>query len=81
MNNSIREKNGFYNNSIYYGETDSLFKEKKYWDVLDKAKIIGKNLCHGKNDCETGGILNGLFLAPKVKHCLTINEFWFFTRT
>ena len=29
MNNSIREINGFYNNSIYYGDTDSLYIEKK----------------------------------------------------
>ena len=33
MNNFIREINGFYNNSIYYGDTDSLYIEKKYWDV------------------------------------------------
>ena len=37
-NNLIREINGFYNNSIYYGDTDSVYNEKKYWDVLDKAK-------------------------------------------
>ena len=28
MNNFIREVNGFYNNSIYYGDTDSLYIEK-----------------------------------------------------
>ena len=42
MNKFIREINGFYNNSIYYGDTDSLYKEKKYWDVLDKANLVGK---------------------------------------
>ena len=34
MNNFIREINGFYNNSIYYGDTDSLYIEKNigtYW--------------------------------------------------
>ena len=41
MNNFIREINGFYNNSIYYGDTDSLYIEKKYWDVLDKANLVG----------------------------------------
>ena len=30
MNNFIREMNGFYNNSIYYGDTDRLYIEKKY---------------------------------------------------
>ena len=42
MNNFIREINGFYNNSIYYGDTDSLYVEKKNWDVLDKANLVGK---------------------------------------
>ena len=74
MNNFIREINGFYNNSIYYGDTDSLYIEKKYWDVLDKANLLGKNLCQGKNDYKTGGIFYGLFLAPKIKYCLTIND-------
>ena len=30
MINFIRVINGFYNNSIYYGDTDSLYVEKKY---------------------------------------------------
>ena len=74
MNNFIREINGFYNNSIYYGDTDSLYIEKTYCDVLDKANLVGENLCQGKNDYKTGVIFYGLFLAPKIKYCLTINE-------
>ena len=35
MNIFIREINGFYDNSIYYRDTDSLYVEKKCWDVLD----------------------------------------------
>ena len=75
MDNFIREINGFYNNSIYYGDTDSLYIEKKYWDVLDKANLIGEDLCQGKNDYKTDGIFYGLFLAPKIKYCLTIDEY------
>ena len=75
MNNFIREINGFYNNSIYYGDTDSLYIEKKYWDVLDKANLVGEDLCQGKNDYKTGGIFYGLFLAPKIKYCLTIDDY------
>ena len=74
MKQFIKEINGFYNNIIYYSDTDSLYKEKKYWDVIDKANLVGKNLCQGKNDYKTGGIFYGLFLAPKIKYCLTINE-------
>ena len=41
MNNTIRENIGFYNINFYYSDnTDSLFIEKKHWDVLDKAKLI-----------------------------------------
>ena len=72
MNNFIREINGFYNNSIYYGDTESLSIEKKYWDVIDEANIVGKNLCHGKNDYKTGGIFYGLFLALKKIYVLTM---------
>ena len=75
MNNFIREINGFYNNSIYYGDTDSLYIEKKYWDVLDKANLVGEELCQCKNDYKTGGIFYALFLAPKIKYCLTLDDY------
>ena len=75
MNNFIREVNGFFKKSIYYGDTDSLYIEKKYWDVLDKANLVGECLCRGKNDYKTGGIFYGLFLALKIKDCFTIDEY------
>ena len=75
LNNFIREINGFYENNVYYTDTDSLYVEKKYWDVLDKANLVGDNLCQGKNDYETGGIFYGLYLAPKIKYVLTIDEY------
>ena len=75
MNNFIREINGFFNSSIYYGDTDSLYIEKKYWDVLDKANLVGEELSQGKNDYKTGGIFYGLFLASKIKSCLTIDDY------
>ena len=74
MNNFIRELNGFYNNNIYYTDTDSLYIEKKYWDVLGRANLVGDKLCQGKNDYKTGGIFYGLYLAPKIKYCLTIDD-------
>ena len=75
MNNFIREINGFYKNNIYYTHTDSLYIEKNCWDVLDKANLVGKDLCQGENDYESGGIFYGLYLAPKIKYCLTIDEY------
>ena len=59
-NNFIRETPGFYNIKIYYSDTDSLYIEKNYWDVLDKAKQVGEKLYPGKNYYKTGGIFYGL---------------------
>ena len=64
-----------YNNSIYYGDTDSLYIENKYWDVLDKTNLVGEGLCRGKNDYKTGSIFYGLFRASKIKYCLTIDDY------
>ena len=43
--------------------------------MIDKANLVIKNLCQGKNDYKTGGIFYGFFLAPKIKNSLTINDF------
>ena len=44
---------------------------------MDKASLVGEKLCQGKNDYETGGVFYGLFLAPKLKYCLTIDDYCF----
>ena len=75
MNDFIGEINGFYNNNIYYTDTDSLYIEKKNWDVLDNANLVGEELCQGKNDYKKGGIFYGLFLAPKLKYRLTMDDY------
>ena len=75
MNNFIHAINGFYTNDVYYTDTDAIYKESKHWDKLDKAGLVGKNLLQGKNDYKDGGIFYGLFLAPKIKYCLTINKY------
>ena len=40
--------------------------------------MVGKALLQGKNDHKDGGIIYGLFLAPKIKYCLTINKYGVF---
>ena len=75
MNNFIHVINGFYTNDVYYTDFDSLYIENKYWDKLEKAGLVGKNLLQGKNDYKDGGIFYGLFLAPKIKYCLIINKY------
>ena len=78
MNNFIGEINGLYNSSIYHRDTDSVYTRKKYWDVLDKANLVGKILCRSKNDFKTSGIFYGLFLALKIKYVLNIDDFGIF---
>ena len=75
MNNFVRCIDGFKNNNVYYQDTDSLYIEKKHWNKLNENGLVGNDLLQGKNDYEDGGIFYSLFLAPKVKYCLTINEF------
>ena len=75
MNNFIHAINGFNTNDVYYTDTDSLYIGSKHWDKLDKAGLVGKNLLQGKYDYKSGGIFYVLFLAPKIKYCLTINKY------
>ena len=74
MNNFIHAIIGFFTNDVYYTDTLSLYIENKHWEKLDKAGLVGKGLLQGKNDYKDGGIFYGLFLAPKIKYCLTINK-------
>ena len=41
-NTFIKEVNGFNIKSVYYGDTGSLYIEKKYLDVLDEANLVGE---------------------------------------
>ena len=43
--------------------------------MLDKASLVGGNLCQGKNDFKSSGIFYGQFLAPNIKYCLTIDKY------
>ena len=75
MNNFIHAINGFFTIDVYYSDTDSLYIENKHWDKLDETGLVGKGLLQGKNDYKYGGVFYGLFLAPKIKYCLTINKY------
>ena len=75
LNIYIRAIDGFYTDDVFYGDTDSLYIENKHWDRLNKAGLVGKKLSQGKNDYKDVGIFFGLSLAPKIKHCLTMNKY------
>ena len=75
MNNVFNELDAFYNNVIYYTDTDSGYIHKKYWNKLDEKGYVGKSLGLGKNDYGNSGIFYAWFLAPKIKYCLVIDDF------
>ena len=75
MNDVILTLDGFKNNKIYYSDTDSVYIHKNDYNILDENGLIGKNLWQSKNDYgDSAGIVYGLFLAPKVKYCIVIDE-------
>ena len=75
MSDFIHALDGFFTNNVFYTDTDCLYNENKHWVELEKAGLVGKNLLKGKNDYGNRGIFYALFLAPKIKYCLTINEY------
>ena len=75
MNSVIKQIDGFYNNNIYYTDTDSLYIHKKYWSVLVDNEFVRKSLGLGKNDYGNSGFFYAWFLAPKIKYCLVIDDF------
>ena len=75
-NNFTHVINSFYTNVIFYTDTDSLYIENKHCRKLSEAGLFGKKRLQGENDYgEDSGIWYGLFLAPKIKFCVTINNF------
>ena len=75
VTNFIHAVNGFHTNDVYYTDTDSIYNANKRWHILNKEGLVGKNLLQGKNNDKGGGIFYALFLAPKIKYCLTINQY------
>ena len=65
INNFIHAIDGFYNNSVFYTDTDSLYIENKHWAKHDKAGLVGKHLLQGKNDYKDGGIF--LWIVSRTK--------------
>ena len=81
MNDVILALDGFRNNRIYYGDTDSIYIHKNDYNMLIEKGLVGKDLFQCKNDYgENAGIVYGLFLAPKVKYFIIIDENGVFNR-
>ncbi|ESO91814.1 hypothetical protein LOTGIDRAFT_163174 [Lottia gigantea] len=71
----ILDVNGFYKPEIYYTDTDGLFISSRNWDKLNRAGLVSENeYCKGKNDYGDGGIIFGLYLAPKIKYIILTSD-------
>ena len=75
MNDVDKQNGGFYNNSIYFTDTDSLYMHKKNWSDLVDNGFNGKTFGSDKNDYGNSGIFYAWFPAPMIKYCLVIDNF------
>ena len=75
INDVIKQIVGFYINSTYYTDTDSLYIHKKYWSSLVDNGFVDKCFGLAKNDYGNSGIFYAWFLAPKIKYCIVIDDF------
>ncbi|ESO96535.1 hypothetical protein LOTGIDRAFT_159950 [Lottia gigantea] len=75
LRNKYKREDGFYKPEIYYTDTDSLYISSSNWDKLNEAGLVFENdYCKGKNDYGDGGIIYGLYLAPKVKYNIILTS-------
>ena len=56
MNDVFNQIGGFFNNSIYYTDTGSLYIHKKHWSDLVDNGFVGNSLGLVKNDYSDLGI-------------------------
>ena len=70
MNDVVKQKGGFYNNSIYYTDTDLLYIQNIYWSSLVNNGFVGNSLGLGKKNYGISFIFYASCLAPKIKYCL-----------
>ena len=75
MNDFIKQTGGFYKNSIYYTDTDSLYIDENDWSDLVDNGFVGKSLGLGKKDYGNSGTFLAWFLAPNIKYGLVIDDF------
>ena len=75
MDEVIEHIDGFYKKNIYYTDTDSIYIHKNDFNILDRDGFIKDTLGKSKNDYgKNGGIIKALFLGPKMKYCLVIDD-------
>jgi DNA polymerase type B, organellar and viral len=70
MNRYIYALDGFYNHTIIYMDTDSVYILEKDYPLLVKAGLVGKELGQCKNDYGEGEVIEEFYsLGKKLKIC------------
>ena len=65
---------GFKDDIVYYTDIDCLFIEKSFLKSA-RYKLLKKEMDQGKNYYGRGGSFYALFIASKVKYCMTTEEY------
>ena len=52
MKKNVRAIDGFEYDEAYYTDNDSLYKEKKCWEILERKKLVGEEMGQGRNEYE-----------------------------
>ena len=74
MNDVVIALDGYKNYNKNYSDTDSKYIHKNHYDIVKGQRLLGKDILQSKNNYWNAGILDGLFLAPKIKYCIVIND-------
>jgi hypothetical protein len=75
MNDILETINAYKSPTLYYTDTDSTYIMNSDYKKLVEAKLVGNDLFQGKNDIDDDGkILYGMFIAPKIKWNLVIDN-------
>ena len=65
---------GFKNHEKYSSDTDSVYIHKNDYEALKEQNLIGKDLYQSENDCGDAGFVYALFMRPKIKYCIVIDD-------
>ena len=75
LNDVSLSLDGFINSKIYYSDTDSIYIHRNDYKLLQKQRMIGKEIGQSKNDYDdSAAVVCDLFLAPKIKDCIFVKK-------
>ena len=77
MNDVILSLDGFEDNKVYYGDTDSVYIHENDYNIFKDKVLVGKNLFQSKNDYgENAGIVYGFTSSSKSQILHSNQRMW-----